>query len=51
MSRADAMRVVSEFERKAGSTSPLPAAAQRLLPMLTDGLRDLKPSQIPDSWI
>jgi hypothetical protein len=51
LSRADAMRVVSEFERKAASTSPLPAAAQRLLPMLTDGLRDLKASQIPDSWI
>jgi len=51
LSRADAMRAVSEFERKASSTSPLPAAAQRLLPLLTDGLRDLSSTRIPDSWI
>ncbi|MCA2981128.1 MAG: LysM peptidoglycan-binding domain-containing protein [Myxococcaceae bacterium] len=51
LSRADAMRVVAAFEQKARSTSPLPSAAQRLLPLLTDGLRDLKAAQIPDSWI
>lgn len=51
LSRADAMRAVAEFERKASSTNPVPAAAQRLLPLLTEGLRDLKASRIPDSWI
>lgn len=51
LSRADAMRAVAEFERKASSTNPVPAAAQSLLPLLTEGLRDLKASRIPDSWI
>ncbi len=50
-SRADAVRSIAEFERKASQTSPLPAAAQRLLPLLTEGLRDLSSARIPDSWI
>lgn len=51
LSRADAMRAVEAFEAKANSTSPVPGAAAQLLPLLTEGLRDLRQSRIPDSWI
>lgn len=51
LSRADAMAQVQAFEQKLASTDPKPAAAQRLLPLLTEGLRDLKPSRIPEGWV
>lgn len=51
LSRADAMAQVKAFEDKLSTMSPKPAAASRLLPLLTDGLRDLKPTQIPEGWV
>lgn len=51
LSRADAMAQVQAFEQKLSSTTPRPAAAERLLPLLTEGLRDLRPSRIPEGWV
>lgn len=51
LSRADAMGLIAEFEAKLASSSPAPAAAQQLLPLLTEGLRDLKASRIPETWV
>lgn len=51
LSRSDAMAQVKAFEDKLATMSPRPAAADRLLPLLTEGLRDLKPSRIPEGWV
>lgn len=51
MSRADAMRTVAGFERALAEARPPPAAANQLAPLLFAGLRELRQSQIPDSWI
>jgi hypothetical protein len=51
LSRADAMAQVKAFEEKLATMSPKPAAADRLLPLLTEGLRDLKPARIPEGWV
>jgi len=51
LSRADALAQIAQFEQKLAGTTPRPAAADRLLPLLTEGLRDLKPSRIPEAWV
>jgi hypothetical protein len=51
LSRADALAQVARFEQKLAATTPRPPAAERLLPLLTTGLRDLHPSQIPEAWV
>jgi peptidoglycan hydrolase-like protein with peptidoglycan-binding domain len=51
LSRKEALEKIAEFERKLGSKSPKPAAAQALLPLLTGGLRDLDRRQIPETWV
>ena len=51
LSRADALAKIREFETKLAAANPKPAAAQTLKPLLTDGLRDLKNSQIPNTWV
>ncbi len=51
LSRADALGKIAEFEAKLASANPAPAEAQRLLPLLTDGLRDLKATRIPETWV
>ena len=51
LSRADALAKIAEFETKLSSANPKPAAAQTLLPLLTEGLRDLKASRIPETWV
>lgn len=51
LSRKDALAKIAEFEAKLNGMNPKPAAAQTLKPLLTDGLRDLKPSQIPSTWV
>lgn len=51
LSRADALKKIDELATKLGQTNPPPAAATRLLPLLQDGLRDLKPSAIPEAWV
>ncbi|MBL8918869.1 MAG: LysM peptidoglycan-binding domain-containing protein [Myxococcaceae bacterium] len=51
LSRGDALAQIAQFEAKLASTNPKPAVADRLLPLLQNGLRDLKPNTIPDAWI
>ncbi len=51
LSRADALAAIATFEQKLAGTSPAPDAASRLAPLLTDGLRDLRASAIPEAWI
>lgn len=51
LSRADALAKIAEFETKLSSANPKPVAAQTLLPLLTEGLRDLKASRIPETWV
>lgn len=51
LSRAEALAQIAQLEAKLAGTNPRPAAAERLLPLLQNGLRDLKPSAIPDGWV
>jgi len=51
LSRMDALAQISAFENKVTGMGTPPAAAQTLLPLLTDGLRDLNSSIIPSTWI
>jgi len=51
MSRAEALENIARFEQVLSDSEPPPQAAQDLLPLLTEGLRDLNPSRIPENWI
>jgi len=51
LSRKEALAAIADFERRVGGMNPKPQAAAMLLPLLTEGLRDLKPSRIPNTWI
>lgn len=51
LSRADALGQIAEFEAKLSAADPKPAAAQQLLPLLTEGLRDLRATRIPENWV
>jgi hypothetical protein len=51
LTRAEGLATIAEFERKLASANPVPASARQLLPLLTEGLRDLRASRIPEAWI
>jgi peptidoglycan hydrolase-like protein with peptidoglycan-binding domain len=51
LSRKDALAKVAEFEQKLAAKNPKPQAALTLKPLLTDGIRDLKQSVIPNTWV
>jgi hypothetical protein len=51
LSRADALAQVKAFEDKLATLSPKPAAAERLRPLLTEGLRDLSATRVPEAWV
>jgi hypothetical protein len=52
LSRKQTLAVIGQFESDVSALGAgAPQAAKDLLPLLTDGLRDLKPSVIPDTWI
>ncbi len=51
LSRKDALAQIAAFEARLGQAQPAPELAARLLPLLTEGLRDLNPSRIPDGWV
>ncbi len=51
MSRADALREIQSFGTALGERFPRPPAADRLYQLLSDGLKDLKPSAIPEGWV
>lgn len=49
LSRKAALTRIAQFLRACGANAP--SAAKTLLPLLRDGLRDLRASQIPNTWI
>lgn len=50
-SRAEALKIIADYEKKFTETQPPPETALRLLPLLTEGLVQLKTSRIPDGWV
>ncbi|GIW72574.1 MAG: hypothetical protein KatS3mg102_2116 [Planctomycetota bacterium] len=51
LSRAEALAAIERFERALTQRVPPPREAAELLPILVDGLRDLRPSVIPNTWV
>lgn len=51
LGREDALARIADFEQRVADANPKPELAVRLLPLLTEGLRDLDPSRIPDGWV
>lgn len=49
--RAEALALIQSFETELARRNPRPVEAQRLLPLLTEGLRDLQRSRIPEKWL
>lgn len=51
LGRKEALALIQSFESELGRRSPRPVEAQRLMPLLTEGLRELQRSRIPDNWL
>ncbi|HYO52864.1 hypothetical protein [Archangium sp.] len=51
LGRGEALVVIQSFKAELARRNPPPVEAQRLLPLLTEGLRDLQRSYIPDNWL
>ncbi|MFY0565646.1 hypothetical protein ACN28E_17635 [Archangium lansingense] len=51
LGRKQALALIQSFESELARRSPRPVEAQRLLPLLTEGLRELQRSRIPDNWL
>ncbi|MFZ5471664.1 MAG: hypothetical protein ACOZIN_19735, partial [Myxococcota bacterium] len=51
LSRGEAMAKIEQFNQAVGRMSNPPPAVTRLAPLLNDGLRDLKPGVIPETWV
>ncbi|QRK04901.1 hypothetical protein JQX13_32400 [Archangium violaceum] len=51
LGRKEALALIQSFEAELSRHNPRPEEAQRLLPLLTEGLRDLQRSRIPENWI
>jgi hypothetical protein len=51
LDRQGALALIQSFEAELGRRNPRPVEAQRLMPLLTEGLRDLQRSRIPDNWL
>ncbi|WNG45995.1 hypothetical protein F0U60_19170 [Archangium minus] len=51
VSRGESLVLIQSFEAELARRHPRPVEAQRLLPLLTEGLRDLQRSHIPDNWL
>ena len=51
LGRKEALALIQSFEAELGRRHPRPVDAQRLLPLLTEGLRELQRSHIPDNWL
>jgi hypothetical protein len=51
LDRQGALALIQSFETELGRRNPRPVEAQRLMPLLTEGLRDLQRSRIPDNWL
>jgi hypothetical protein len=49
--RAEALALIQSFEAELARHHPRPVEAQQLLPLLTEGLRDLQRSRIPENWL
>ncbi len=51
LGRKEALALIQSFESELARRNPRPVEAQRLLPLLTEGLRELQRSRIPDNWL
>ena len=51
LGRKETLALIQSFEAQLARWNPRPLDAQRLLPLLTEGLRDLQRSSIPDNWL
>ncbi len=51
LGRKETLALIQSFEAQLARWNPRPLEAQRLLPLLTEGLRDLQRSSIPDNWL
>jgi hypothetical protein len=51
LGRKETLALIQSFEAQLARWNPQPLDAQRLLPLLTEGLRDLQRSSIPDNWL
>ena len=51
LSRAEALARIQSFGAELSRRQPPPLDAQRLWPLLTDGLRELGRAHIPDNWL
>jgi hypothetical protein len=51
LGRKEALAFIQSFETELARRHPHPVEARRLVPLLTEGLRDLQRSHIPDNWL
>jgi hypothetical protein len=51
LGRKQALAFIERFEAELTHRHPRPVEARRLLPLLTEGLRDLQRSHVPDNWL
>jgi hypothetical protein len=51
LGRQEALAFIERFEAELTHRHPRPVEARRLLPLLTEGLRDLQRSHVPDNWL
>ncbi|KFA87665.1 hypothetical protein [Archangium violaceum] len=51
LGRKETLALIQSFEAELRRWNPRPVEAQRLLPLLTEGLRELQRSRIPDNWL
>ncbi|ATB41482.1 hypothetical protein CYFUS_006948 [Cystobacter fuscus] len=51
LGRGEALSVIQSFEAELSRRQPPPPEARRLLPLLTEGLRDLRRERVPENWL
>ncbi|MET0404982.1 MAG: hypothetical protein ABW123_21380 [Cystobacter sp.] len=51
MSRGEALSLIRSFEMELTRRQPSPPEARRLLPLLTEGLRELRRERVPENWL
>ena len=51
LGRGEALSVIESFEAELSRRQPPPLEARRLLPLLTEGLRELRRERVPENWL
>jgi len=51
LGRGEALSVIHSFETELSRRHPPPPEARRLLPLLTEGLRELRRDRVPENWL